>query len=102
VLLLEEKMESTGETYLRHDGYYMKLNYLQEVSFVNNLRKQVQRAMMADLNLVLLTSRNDLRFSLAKLVHKHGIPISVMLQSELVQGVMVESFGQLQDEQSVG
>jgi len=102
VLLLEEQMESAGETYLRHDGYYMKINYLQEVAFINSLRKQVQRAMMADLNLVLLTSRNDLRCSLAKMVHKHGIPISVMLQSELVQGVMVESFGQLQTEQEAG
>lgn len=98
VLLLPESIEENSETILRHDGYYAKMKAMEEIGFISNVTKHIQRAMMADMNLVILTRRNDLRCAISRLVYRNNLQISVMMQSELVQGMTVEHYGTIEIE----
>jgi flagellar biosynthesis protein FlhA len=93
VVLLDPKLEKQIETFPRYDGYYLKLSMEQEQSIVSSLIQEVQRSQMAGIEPVLFTSRNNLRFAFARMIHKYNIPISVLSANELVQGITVEQVG---------
>lgn len=99
MLALPQEIELNAETMLRHNGYYMKLNGLEEIALVKGIKKQIQRAMMADLNLVILTGRNDLRCAMARLMHKYNLPITVMNKVEVSENAIVERFAIIELEQ---
>lgn len=95
VVLLDPKLERVMETYPRYDGYYLRLSMADEQNLIGSLIQEIQRSQMAGIEPVLFTSKNDIRFAIARLVHKYNIPISVLSANELVQGTKVEQVGLL-------
>lgn len=93
VILLDPNVEKQLEVFPRYDGYYMRLNINEEQKLITSLIQEIQRSQMAGIEPVLFTSRNEVRFAFARMVHKYNIPIAVLSANELVQGVALEQVG---------
>ena len=93
LILLDPNVQKQLEVFPRYDGYYLKLNIHDEQKLVSSLIQEIQRSQMAGIEPVLFTSRNEVRFAIARMVHKYNIPIAVISDNELVQGVALEQVG---------
>lgn len=93
VILIQPELERKMETFPRYDGYYLRLSIQSEQKIINSIIEEVQRAQMAGIEPVLFTSKNDVRFGLARMIHKYNIPLNVLSANELVQGVSLEQVG---------
>jgi flagellar biosynthesis protein FlhA len=93
VLLLPSELESSVQTLDRHDGYYLNFDAKEEMAFVQQVYKEVQKANASDVEPVLLTNRKDLRFGLARLLHKYSLSIAVVGTNELVPGFNIKPIG---------
>lgn len=93
LILLNPAVEKQLEVFPRYDGYYLRLSMTQEQQLVQSIISEIQRSQMAMIEPVLFTTRNEVRFALARMLHKYNIPISIISENELVQGVALEQVG---------
>lgn len=99
VIIMDPQLEMQMETFPNYDGYYMKLTMDDEQALVHSLIKEIQRSQMAGVEPILFTSRTDIRFAMARMLHKYNMPISVLSANELVQGVDLQQVGLVTIEQ---
>jgi flagellar biosynthesis component FlhA len=90
IILPNSDLEQNGKLMERHDGYYLSLDAMQERLFIQGLIKEFRKAQMSDIEPVLLASRTDLRFALARLIQKYNIPMPVISTNELVPGMDIK------------
>lgn len=97
IIMLDQQVEANDKnTLMYHGQYYTSMPQNEEQELAEALRKEVEKVLAIDAKPVILTSRIDLRFAMAKMLEKYNIPASVLSQNEIAQDIKMHYVGTAQ------